>query len=149
MPTDGPLIEKKKHKDAFELYYAMGHSRSLKRLAKLIGISDRTAEWWSVELRWGERISDRDNLINEAILKDQEYMIKHTNLKVMGLIRKTIDKAVVMENDGVTVKRSKLECRDVDDLQKLVKTHQLITGGATERGEQGGKDGGPLQVEFV
>jgi len=142
-------VERKKHKDAFELYFAMGASRSLSRLSKLTGVNHRTIEDWSQAFKWQERIKEREALIDDMIKKDQDYVIKQTNLRIMGLVRKTIDKAMDVDKDGITVKKSKLECRDVDDLQKLVKTHQLISGGPTERSENGGKDGGPLQVEFV
>jgi hypothetical protein len=128
-----PLMkESRKHIEAFEIYYAMGDSRTLVRLGKAIGVSSRTLEGWSSDLGWAERIKDRDAFISEALKTEMTTVMAQTRLQTLQMIRKTLEKTMKLAKDRVTVIGSTITPRDVTDVEKIVKTYQLISGGPTE-----------------
>ncbi|AKQ08567.1 putative terminase small subunit [Bacillus phage vB_BceS-M2] len=63
------MEEKPYMKDAFELYYAMGESRSLRQLAKQLKKSVSTISVWNSSFNWQERIEIRDTEVAKAFTK--------------------------------------------------------------------------------
>jgi hypothetical protein len=57
------LKETLRHKNAFELYYKQGESRSLSKVAKEIKAGEVTVRKWSVAFKWQDRVAERDKEI--------------------------------------------------------------------------------------
>ena len=53
------MIEKDRHRKAFELYYSQGDARSLSKLAKKLGLALNTVKNWSAQFGWQERLEER------------------------------------------------------------------------------------------
>lgn len=54
------MIEKTKHKEAFDKFYTMGAGRSLSGLAKKLSISRTSLQTWSKLFNWPGRIQELD-----------------------------------------------------------------------------------------
>lgn len=57
------MKETLRHKNAFELYYKQGESRSLSKVAKEIKAGEVTVRKWSVAFKWQDRVAERDKEI--------------------------------------------------------------------------------------
>ncbi len=125
--------ETKKNRDAFEIYYCMGDTRSLERVAKILGMAMRTMEIWSRSFSWQNRVKERDEFLTAAMQHELNGQLTQTRLQTIQVLRKALEKTMQMHPDGVTVKGSNIVAVDVNDLEKLIKAYSLVTGGATER----------------
>ena len=52
-------VENELHVQAFNFYYGLGKSRSLKKVAEHFGKTERTIANWSRDFNWGERVTQR------------------------------------------------------------------------------------------
>ena len=55
--------------EGFEVYYALGAKRSLKKVSEGMGVSLKTAEKWSKDHYWVERCELREIRTNTQIAK--------------------------------------------------------------------------------
>lgn len=122
--------EQKKHKEAFEMYYAMGDERSMRKLAKALNTSLTTVNNWAQSFDWTSRIEVRDAQVGRMLeAKTNETVVEmkakyHTFLK--GLIARAIE----------NFKEKTLNIEDIDDLVKVIKLdlELLGEGGGTGNG---------------
>ena len=61
------MKETKLHLETFELYYSLESKRSYKKVAELIGVSERAVAEWGKTFKWQERVKDRDKKIAEGV----------------------------------------------------------------------------------
>lgn len=125
--------EGKSHKEAFELYYAMGDKRSYVRVAQALGLHERTVTLWGSTFHWKDKVLVRDAFITDAMERELGDRLKQTKVQVVSMIRLMLEDAMKMHKDGITVKGARIRAFDVADIERLIKTYSLMTGGATER----------------
>ncbi len=88
------MKEKQKHREAFELYFAMGPGRSLTRLAAKLGVSESTVKMWSRVFRWAERIEERGRQAAASLVKQagdtaEDELAKDKQIVRLGLAHVT------------------------------------------------------------
>lgn len=141
--------------DAFERYWAMGPTRSLRKLAEhdvqqgyYEGKTDSCFQLlaeWSSKYDWQDRI--RQRVIEEADLAREQYRERADKHRQRLLAAIETDSARYVErlkqNDG------ELMADDAFKLEKLTKLYyQLAEQPLADRHEVTGKDGGPVEVAW-
>ena len=122
------MIEKERHRKAFEQYYAMGRTRSLTKLAKRIGASVQALKVWSREFDWQGRIAQRDRDIarvvkSETIKAEIDSQIRNKQIVQMALV--TIARQIA---------EGRVKCT-LGDLDKLIRLEAFLEGRADSRQE--------------
>lgn len=115
-------------REAFELYYAMGEKRSLRAVAERVGRTERTIAGWSRSYNWVDRVTQR-RIEDERNASVDMLNIQTTDVKTRYriIIAQLIRRATGGINDGL------LEVKSVEDLERLIRLDQLLTGEAKER----------------
>lgn len=72
MSLQAPKTEKPQQREAFDVYYLMGDSRSVRKVAKQVGKSSTTIQNWSNQFNWQERVEIRDTTVKKAFDKQVE-----------------------------------------------------------------------------
>ena len=149
------MKETPEHIEIFELYYAMGNSRSLEKLLKKLhqdgtktAPSMRTLKRWSNEFNWQQRVEQRD-IENSKALEDK--LKPQTNKTIvntkadyraeiktqLGILKAILNQAIndIKEKRIIKVNNTN-ELKDVvNSYEKLSKLDLLMMGEATERSE--------------
>lgn len=143
-----PKEETLRHKEVFEIYYAMGDARSLRNLGELVGVSLNTIELWSTTFEWQDRIAQRDKQLIRRIQDDFYEESLRFRCYYIDLVKEMI--ASCLEVDPKTGKRAiTIKPSSVSDLEKLIKLHMTLMGEPTGETPQGGSGGGVGNVTIV
>jgi hypothetical protein len=111
-----------KQKEAFEYYFLLGDTRTLKKVSRKCQISIRTAKRWSTQFNWQTRIQERENRLAEKIrrkIERQIVKVKEENLKVIEAA-----KIRFIEN----LKTGYVDPHTIQDLERIIKLELLILG---------------------
>lgn len=120
-------------REAFEIYYQLGDSRSLKKVAEQVKRTERTVAGWSRAYNWVDRVSQREiedaknNATDKATLDSKTTDVK-TRYRIM------INNLMAMASRKIA--KGELTIRNVQDFERVVKLDMLLMGEITERGEQ-------------
>lgn len=114
-------------KEAFEYYYLLGETRTLKKVSQKFNISIQTAKRWSTVYNWKNKIQERDIQLAKQLQKKIEGRI----VKIREEYLKIIEAAKIkfIEN----LKNGFVDPSTIQDLERLAKLELLILGEATER----------------
>lgn len=111
---------------AFEQYFALGETRSLKVLARKYKYSINTVTKWSVKHNWTGKLIDR---LNEAELLAQREAIKNIaeqrSQYIVGM-----HNALVQFFEKVT--SGEIPAKDFNDMDKILKNLRLEMGPQLE-----------------
>jgi hypothetical protein len=123
------MKETLKHKEAFERYYAMGPSRSLRLVAGEHRVSEKTVFAWNREFDWQTRIEQRDMQNAKRLQKATDDTVVAVKAKYRKIVQAAIGKFVQgLQTDAVAVET-------VTDLERLIKLDLLLMGEATDKTE--------------
>ena len=120
-------------REAFEIYYQLGETRSLKKVADKVHRTERTVAGWSRSFNWVDRVSQREieeaknNATDKATLDSKTTDVK-TRYRIM------INNLMAMASRKIA--KGELSIRNVQDFERVVKLDMLLMGEITERGEQ-------------
>ena len=117
-------------REAFELYYAMGEVRSLKKVAERVDRTERTVAGWSREIDWVDRVKQRE--IEDAKNNDKNALNSQTT-DVKTRYRILINN--LMANASRKIADGTLSIRNVQDLERVVKLDLLLMGESVDRQE--------------
>ena len=117
-------------REAFELYYAMGEVRSLKKVAERVDRTERTVAGWSREFDWVDRVKQRE--IEDAKNNDKNALNSQTT-DVKTRYRILINN--LMANASRKIADGTLSIRNVQDLERVVKLDLLLMGESVDRQE--------------
>ena len=138
-----PKEETLRHKEVFEIYYAMGDARSLRNLGELVGVSLNTIELWSTTFEWQDRITMRDQQLIRRIQDDFYEESLRFRCYYIDLVKEMISSC--LEVDPKTGKRAiTIKPTNVSDLEKLIKLHMALMGEPTGETPTPGGNGGNL-----
>ena len=117
------MEEKPHHSQAFEIYYDMGKSRSLARLADTLDYSPQTVAKWSHEFNWQNRIAERDRQ-NLALMRRQRLEESEKMRTVyQQAIRKVLsDQFLKPLQEG----RLKMDLHDFSDVRSMMKLDMTL-----------------------
>lgn len=117
------MEEKPHHSQAFEVYYDMGKSRSLARLADTLDYSPQTVAKWSHEFNWQNRIAERDRQ-NLALMRRQRLEESEKMRTVyQQAIRKVLsDQFLKPLQEG----RLKMDLHDFSDVRSMMKLDMTL-----------------------
>jgi hypothetical protein len=122
------VIEHERHRRAFETYYAMGHGRSLTKLARKIGMSLSAVKLWSRELKWTERLEERERDVVKAMAKSSVKIETDTRLRNRQLLQLALVQIAKKLAEGkVRV--------TLADLDRLIRLEAFLAGQADSRQE--------------
>lgn len=128
MPGTGQNVhESLRHMDAFEYFYAQGHTRTYKRVAEKIGVSQMAVSKWARTFDWQTRVIERDKKNGAALANKTDTMLVNAKANY----RKLITTAIEQFKDKLEIGEITIE--NVGDLEKLVKLDMLLIGEPTER----------------
>jgi len=128
------MKETLRHKEIFELYYAMEDKRSLSKLRKklmspecpLNAPSLKTLKRWSKAFNWQDRIELRDIDNGKKLEAKTDKAVVNSKADYRALIRKTVDLYKKKLDDG------KIIISRPQDLDILAKLDLTLMGEATE-----------------
>jgi len=131
------MKEKLKHKEIFELYYAMDSERSLSKLRKKLMSPEcsqnvpslKTLKRWSKSFNWQDRIELRDIDNGKKLEAKTDKAVVNSKADYRALIRK------VVKEFEQKLKDKKIIISKPGDLAEMAKLDLLMMGEATERGE--------------
>jgi hypothetical protein len=129
------MKETLKHNEAFEHYYRMGAARSLRGLAREIGVSRASVDRWNKEFGWAEQVQMRDVKVAKElekdtisdVVKEKAEMLKTVNA-YMGIVRRQLQTILkkLKDNqpiqgltDSVHLSEIKTAVEIYKDLQKM------------------------------
>lgn len=141
-PGRPPLIpdnEKEIHRDAFELYYSLGDSMSVRQkviqVCNEFGKSYGTIFKWKKKFNWDERKRLRDMRVQRRIEDKTENHIVEVRSKYLKLIEISIDDYLRRAEQGDFIRIEKSI-----DIDRLVKLGLLLRGDVTDRKEKKSDD---------
>ncbi len=106
------MVERWKHRNAFETYLLMGPGRSLRKLMAETNISFTSLEQWSRSFNWDARVVERERQAMAKISKqNDETLLKELKIKHVSMYQEVQKKAI----DGLTRKKDRLKFRDAKD----------------------------------
>ena len=119
--------ENKLQREAFEIYYALGDERSLRKVAEQVDRTERSIAGWSRKFHWVDRVAQRE--IEEA--KDggnsgKPTQVTEVKTRYRILMNNLLAKASNMIASG------ELKIKNIPDLERVVKLDLLLMGEATE-----------------
>lgn len=109
------LKETLKHAEAFESYYKKGRERSLRELAKELGVSEPSVYKWSKAFKWQERIEERDGLIAERVAEKNIQEEVDLRSKFTQGIKSAVDVFLTNLNQG------SVKVESIQDFERLGK----------------------------
>jgi hypothetical protein len=121
------MKEKLKHKEAFELYYAMGEKRNITALAQELNYSRASIGNWSGKFKWQERILKRDEENGKKLAQKTDNTILKEKESYRKIIKQSINTFIEKLMGG------EIKVTSVADLERLVKLDLLLMGEATDR----------------
>jgi len=84
------MRETKEHPAAFNEYYLMGNDRSLVSVASRCGVCVKTAERWSKELNWQDRIALKDIEISRKLNDGLDDVVVNTKADYRKMIKERL-----------------------------------------------------------
>lgn len=123
-----PKTERGKHGHAFEVFFALGSSRSLEEVGRRLGVSGNTIGEWSKAFRWKERIAEREKFVSELVAQkaiEDEATSRANALKICRAVQ--IKFAQSLQSGTALICAA--------DFEKAVKLELLLRGQATDRTE--------------
>jgi transposase-like protein len=122
------LIEHERMKKAFELYAEQGANRSLRKLARKIGVSHSTVRLWSRKFKWTERLEEREREVVKAMAKASIKVEADTRLRNRQLLQLALVQIAKKLAEGkVRV--------TLADLDRLIRLESFLAGQADSRQE--------------
>lgn len=112
------LGETTRHQQAFELYYGMGTSRSLKKVAEAFDVHNVTIEKWSSKYKWQQRVKEADDLGEVANAMALDWQRRQRLLSIF-------DELINQFEEKVKNKEIKLE--SVSDGERLANIQERLT----------------------
>ena len=136
----GIIREELHHQKIFDIYFAMGESRSIVKLHNSLtqemcqgysfGIpSMPTLKSWSKELNWQERVTQRNIELTRKMEERTNTTVLNQKADYRKIIKEAIDDWYKKFSDG------KAGPENVSDLERLMKLDLLLMGEATEKNE--------------
>lgn len=135
--------ETMKQVEAFEYYYVLGNDRSLRAVAKKVGVTRHSISRWSRSFHWQERLEQRD-IANAKTLRektDKAVVSSKANYRaeikgVINTMRTMLDEvAVKLKEKGVdgafSIESTKSLKNVVDSYEKLCKLDLTLMGEAS------------------
>ena len=116
--------------EGFEVYFALGANRSLKKVSEGMGVSLKTVENWSKNHYWIERCE-----LRELRSKTQVAKIAGADpLKDKGMIMKAVRGGIksVISEDSEGNQHIRLKVNDVYRFDRLVRLYLLLSGEPTD-----------------
>ena len=109
------MIEKDRHRAAFEQYVALGETRSLSKLANRLGFSINAVKNWSARFHWQERIEERQREVSRVLAN------KTLRAEVDGRLRsqQLVQVALIQIAKQLAEGRIKATFSDLDKLLRL------------------------------
>ena len=126
------VFEKVPHHEAFEMYYLMGDSRSMGKVARKIGRDQRTIQRWRNRYDWERRIEERDSYIYDSLNSLNAEEIIEAKVEYAGAIREMIKKQII---DVVNAGDDPFPIDDARKFTELIKVYLLLMGDPTSRSE--------------
>lgn len=131
--TDGKYKKENLHqKEAFELYYSLGESRTLDKVAELLGRNKRTLYEWSTRFNWQERVLQYDIEISKKLKEKTVNTIANEKANYRKIIKLAISDFVKRLSSG------EIKVATVAELEKLIKMDLVLMGEADEIKENRG-----------
>jgi hypothetical protein len=122
------MIENEKQERAFELYVSMGEKRSLRKLARRMGVAPSTAKAWSKEFSWGERLAERDRGIAQVVRSRTE------KAEVDSQIRNRQFVQMALVATARQIAEGKIRAT-MSDLDRLIRLERFLEGEVESRHE--------------
>ena len=123
------LPERHRQHHAFEVFRDMGHKRSRRETAKLVGASIATVCRWAKLYKWDERIQRHGELVTErkeaGALMKAEGPVAEKLMHILEQAEALIDSAFVKDESGKLSPIS-LKIKDVDSLAKLIGEYRKL-----------------------
>lgn len=141
--ADGKVREKSvkiaeetlRHKEVFEIYYAMGDARSLRSLSDIVQSHNDTLEKWSSQFKWQERVKERDAELMRHIQNDFKDEVVRYRALYIQMVKGFIEDCFEIGEDG---KRTNgIKPKSIKDFETLVNLHMKLMG---DKGEPLGGD---------
>ena len=135
-PPLTPETETAEHKDAFEMYVALGSGMSKRsRVLKISEEFDKsyaTIFKWKKILKWDERLKERESRIRRKIERNTDNKIVDVAEKYLRLVELSIDDYLVRAEQGDIIRLEKTI--DIDRLLKLgLHIQQILTSSEPEQ----------------
>lgn len=106
------------HRQAFELYYAMGEDRTLKRVSAELNRGINTIQNWSSLFNWSDRIIARDNEIADKLALETKAEIIESKKDVLFIIRESISNMIQKDADLTRKAILEFKLKNVSDLKE-------------------------------
>lgn len=123
-----PIHESAVHREAFELYYALGADRNFSEVARRIKQSPGAVAGWSQAFGWQKRLAYREKLVADLVAQkaiEDEARSRADALKICRAIEIRFAQDLQLGKAEITA----------SDFEKAVKLELLLRGKATERSE--------------
>ena len=114
------------HKQAFEHYYGMGDTRSLKTVSEKMKVSHIAGKRWATDFNWKDRILHRDSINAKKLAKKTDNAIVKDKENYVKMIKAMTGQAVR------DIRSEKLRVENVQDFERLIRLHLLLAGEPTE-----------------
>jgi hypothetical protein len=114
--------ETQQHRQAFEIYYGLGGSRSLQAVAREVGVSETAVRGWSRTFGWTARVEKRDTEVAEQVNKKAVRMAASRKIEYLDIINKGM-KQFEEGLDSGTIK-----VRSVADAERLINMYIKLLG---------------------
>lgn len=147
-----PKEETLRHREVFEIYYAMGDARSLKMLSDIVGVTNNNIELWSSTFGWVDRVQARDQELIRRIQDDYKDEILRYRCWYIDIVKSMIQGCLTFDKDGKP--SMSIKPTTVSDLEKLIKLHMALMGDDGKQSEGSGNQppgsgGGTMNVQIV
>jgi hypothetical protein len=134
------MLETKEHKDAFNQYYLMGADRSLRELARLRNVSEKTPKRWSKAHNWQERIELKDIDLSRKTEEALDDAVVNTRADYRKMIKENMAEDVKLDSYVTTligkakdkIEKGELSVDNIKDLVELMRVKQGSTAKKVE-----------------
>jgi hypothetical protein len=149
------MVERRKHKEAFEHYYLKLNegttvSESVLSVANTFGVAKVTAWKWRKKFDWENKTAIRDINIQNSLEEKINTTIVDNKAKYLGIIHFSLNKYVEEVNNEI---REPIPIKTSQDLVRLIRTSLLIQNQPTDIHEQKGsmkhEYSGKIETETV
>jgi hypothetical protein len=118
-----------RHMEAFEYFYSLGDSRSLRAVAEKFTISETSAKLWARSFGWDDRVTQRDIEAAKKLEKKTMTTVVNEKANYRKIIRAAVGDFVARLKEG------QVKIETVAEFEKLVKLDLLLMGENTEKTE--------------
>ena len=113
--------------EAFNFFYAMGHSRTLALVAKQFGYGEDTIRNWSSNFYWMNRIEKQELKKYEKMRKSMTEALEAERKRYLEIVKELITS---FEKE---LKEKLVKIKSIYDLEKVIKLGLLLRGEDTEK----------------